>query len=80
MYFLVTLPYKVACDNVSFRIYKIDRYGNETYFDKFNIDTNKNWTWFWSKYTFYKSGDYRVYCSDCYGYDLVDEEIKIQFK
>jgi len=80
LYFLVTLPYEVACDYVYFTIYKIDRYGNEKFYDDFKVDTNKKWAWFWSKYTFYKSGDYRVYCSDCSGYELVYEEIKIQFK
>jgi hypothetical protein len=78
LYFLVTLSYEVACDNVFFTIYKIDRYGNDKLFDKFKINTNKNRTWFWSKYTFNKTGYYRVYFSDCFGYDLANEGIKYQ--
>lgn len=80
LYFLVILPDEVDCESVTFTIYKIDKYGNENFFDEFDLNTNEDWNIFWAKYTFYKTGHYKVYVSDCFGYELVDEEIKIQFK
>ena len=35
-----------------------------TYDNTIYQDTEKDWTWFWQKITFYKSGDYDIYAYD----------------
>ncbi|MCI0449183.1 MAG: hypothetical protein L0Y79_05260 [Chlorobi bacterium] len=75
LYVLVRLPYEVACRSVRFELYKDGNYDNTIY-----LDTEKNWTWFWKKITFYKSGRFTVYAYDCFDYMLVSGSVRIQFR
>jgi len=60
LYVLVQLPYEVGCRTVSLEIYR-----NGSYDNTISIDSEKNWTWFWKKITFYKSGEFTVDVYDC---------------
>jgi hypothetical protein len=75
LYVLVRLPYEVACRSVRFEIYNGGNYDNTIY-----LDTEKNWTWFWKKITFYNSGRYTFYAYDCFDYMLVSGSVRIQYR
>jgi hypothetical protein len=75
LYVLVRLPYEVACRSVRFEIYKGGDYDNTIY-----LDTEKNWTWFWKKITFYQQGRYTIYAYDCFDYMVVSGSVTIQFR
>ena len=75
LYTLVRLPYEVACRSVRLEIYRNGEYDNTLY-----LDTEKDWTWFWKKITFYKSGNYSIYCYDCFDYMLTSGSVKIQYR
>lgn len=75
LYILVRLPYEVACRSVRFEIYRNGRYDNTIY-----MDTEKSWTWFWKQVTFYDSGNYEVYCYDCFDYLLTSGKVRINFR
>ncbi len=75
LYVLVRLPYEVDCRSVSMEIYRNGSYDNTIY-----VDTEKNWTWFWKKITFYKSGSYSVYVDDCNDDELTSGDVKIKFR
>jgi hypothetical protein len=79
-YFLVRLPYAIDCRSVRYEIYKVDRYGNESYDNTIYQDTERDWTWFWKKVTFYDSGKYNVYVYDCYDYLLTSGSVRTQFR
>lgn len=80
LYFLTRLPYDLNCRSVRYEIYKIDSRGYETYFDTQYQDTEKDWQWFWKKYTFYSTGRYNVYVYDCYDYLLTSGSVKINWQ
>jgi hypothetical protein len=75
LYVLVRLPYEVACRSVRFEIYKGGDYDNTIY-----LDTEKNWTWFWKKITFYQQGRYTIYAYDCFDYMVLSGSVTIQFR
>lgn len=72
LYVLVQLGYDVDCHSVSFEIYRNGKYDNTI-----NIDTEKEWTWFWKQITFYKTGEYTIDVYDCYDDLLVSGTIEI---
>jgi hypothetical protein len=74
LYTLVRLPYEAACREMKLVIYRNGDYDNTIY-----IDTEKDWTWFWKKVTFYKSGSYTIYAYDCFDYMLTSGSVKIQY-
>ncbi|MEJ5262701.1 MAG: hypothetical protein WHT45_08465 [Ignavibacterium sp.] len=74
LYVLIQLPYAVNCRKVDLVIYR-----NGAYDNTIRIDTQKNWTWFWEKVTFYDDGDYDVYVYDCNNYLLTDGSLEIEF-
>lgn len=80
-YFLVRLPYEINCTYIDYDIYDIDDYGYETFNTTVSQDgISRNWTWFWKKVTFYKSGYYHIYVRDCTNYNLTDGYVNIYFK
>lgn len=80
-YFLVRLPYEVGCSSVSYEIYEVDYYGNETYNTIiYQDDMKTNWTWFWKKVTFYTPGKYHIYVRDCFDYVMTSDYVTIQYK
>lgn len=60
LYVLVQLPYEVGCRKVNLEIYR-----NGSYDNTLTIDSERDWTWFWKKITFYKSGEFTVDVYDC---------------
>jgi len=60
LYVLVQLPYEINCRSVSLEIYRNDDYDNTI-----TVDTKNNWTWFWKKINFYKSGEFTIDVYDC---------------
>ena len=80
-YFLVRLPYNLNCYSVDYELYKVDTYNNtETYNTTISQDDmGKDWTWFWKKVTFYKTGYYHVYVKDCNGYTLTDGYVTVNW-
>lgn len=60
LYVLVQIPYEINCRSVSLEIYRNDEYDNTI-----TVETKKNWTWFWKKITFYKSGEFIIDVYDC---------------
>jgi hypothetical protein len=60
LYVLVQLPYEINCHSVSLEIYRNDDYDNTI-----TVDTKNNWTWFWKKINFYKSGEFTIDVYDC---------------
>ena len=79
-YFLVRLPYSINCREVRYEIYKVGRYGSETYDNTIYQDTERDWTWFWKKVTFYDAGKYNIYVYDCYDYLLTSGSVRTQFR
>ena len=75
LYALVRLPYSLECSSVRMEIYRNGDYDNTIY-----VDTEKSWTWFWKKITFYKQGSYTFYVYDCFDYKLASGTVKIQIK
>jgi hypothetical protein len=75
LYTLVRLPYAIECRSVRIEIYRNGNYDNTVY-----IDTEKSWTWFWKKITFYKAGNYSFDVYDCFDYRLTSGSVKIQIK
>lgn len=75
VYCLIRLPYEVACYSVRLEIYRNGAYNTTIY-----VDTEKNWVWFSKKIEFYKSGNYTIYCYDCFDYMLASGSVKIQWK
>ena len=76
LYVLVRLPYSVDCSSVSFEVYR-----NGDYDNTIALDTDADWTWFWKKITFYKSGNFniKVY-DDCYDDLLVNGRVSIDYQ
>lgn len=80
-YFLVKLPYTVECNEVYYDIYDVYSDYTEGYNTTITHDNlTKNWTWFWKKVTFYKSGYYHIYVKDCYGATLASSYLTINYK
>ena len=79
LYILTRLGY--ACDTyeIIIDIFKVDRRGNEDFYDTYYIDSSPDWTWFWKKATFYDRGTYRVYIYDEYSQQLASGEIDIDY-
>jgi len=75
LYTLVRLPYSIECRSVRIEIYRNGNYDNTIY-----IDTEKSWTWFWKKITFYKAGTYTMYVYVYFAYKLTSGSVKIQIK
>jgi len=80
LYFLVRLPYAISCRSVRYEIYKVDRYGYESYSNTIYQDTERDWTWFWKEVTFYDDSKYNVYVYDCYDYLLTSGSLRIQYR
>lgn len=80
LYFLTRIPYDLNCRSVRYEIYKVDSYGYENYYDTKYLDTERDWRWFWLKYTFYDSGKFNVYVYDCYDYLLTSGTVRIKYK
>lgn len=80
LYFLCRLPWEVKSSSVSYAIYKVDNNGYETFFETVYQDTQRNWTWFWKKYTFYESGNYNVYIYDGSNTLLTSGSVNIRLK
>jgi hypothetical protein len=80
LYFLTRLPYDLNCRSVRYEIYKVDSYGYENYYDTKYQDTQRDWRWFWLKYTFYDSGKFNVYVYDCGDYLLTSGSVRIQYR
>ncbi|HRE41099.1 MAG TPA: hypothetical protein PLG90_07180 [Ignavibacteria bacterium] len=80
LYFLCRLPWELESRSVSYAIYKVDNNGYETFFETVYQDTERNWTWFWKKYTFYESGNYNVYVYDGSNNLLTSGSVNIRFK
>lgn len=79
-YFLVRLPYAINCRSVRYEIYKVDRYGSESYDNTIYQDTERDWTWFYKQITFYDAGKYNVYVYDCYDYLLTSGSVRTQYR
>jgi hypothetical protein len=75
LYVLVRLPYAIDCTSIDFEIYRNGEYDNTI-----SLDTEKDWTWFWKKINFYKSGRYTFYVDDCYEYELTSGKVTIEFE
>ena len=75
LYALTRLPYEAECRSMRYVIYRNGEYDNTIY-----IDTERDWTWFWKKITFYKSGDYTFYLYDCYDLVLATKSLKINYR
>jgi hypothetical protein len=80
LYFLTRLPYDLNCRSVRYEIYRVDSYGYENYYDTKYQDTQRDWRWFWLKYTFYDTGKFNVYVYDCTDYLLTSSTVRIQYK
>ena len=80
LYFLVRLPYAINCRSVRYEVYKVDRYGSENYDNTIYQDTERDWTWFWKKVTFYDDAKYNIYVYDCYDYLLTSGSVRIQYR
>lgn len=72
LYVLARLPYQAECSSMKLVIYRNGDYDNTIY-----IDTEYDWTWFWKKVTFYKSGNYDIYLYDCYDLSLASKSLRI---
>jgi len=75
VYCLVRLPYEAACYSVRLEIYLNGAYDNTIY-----IDTEKSWTWFYKKISFYKSGRFTIYAYDCFDYMLTSGSVRINWR
>lgn len=75
LYVLARLPFKAECNSMKLVIYRNGDYDNTIY-----IDTEYDWTWFWKKVTFYKSGNYDIYLYDCFGESLASKSLRINYK
>jgi hypothetical protein len=75
LYILTRLPYNLDCKSVKYIIYRNGEYDNTIY-----QDTEYDWTWFWKKITFYKTGRYTVYLYDCYDELITSGNVRINFK
>ncbi len=73
LYVLIQLPFEVGCKRVDLEIFRNDNYDTDI-----SIDTERNWTWFWKKITFYKSGTYFIDAYDCDNKLLVSGEVEIE--
>ena len=72
LYVLVQLSYEINCRSVSLEIYRNDDYDNTI-----NVDTENNWTYFWKKINFYKSGEFTIEVYDCNDDLLVSGSVDI---
>lgn len=79
LYFLNRLPYDLNCRSVRYEIYKVSG-GTEKYYDTQTQDTQRDWRWFYLKYTFYDQGKYNVYVYDCYDYLLSSGSLRINYR
>lgn len=73
LYVLIRLPNKVNCRTVKLTIYNEDEELENT----LTIDTEKSWTWFWKKVSFYEEGEFIVDVWDCNTEYLVTGTIEI---
>lgn len=80
LYFLTRIPYDLNCKSVRYEIYRRDSYGTQKYYDTQYQNTERDWRWFYLKYTFYDSGNFDVYVYDCYDYLVTSGSVKIQFR
>ncbi|MBN2571971.1 MAG: hypothetical protein JXA68_07575 [Ignavibacteriales bacterium] len=79
LYFLARIPYAIGCYEISYDIYKVDKYGNETYETTIYQDVQPSWTWFWKKVTFYEKGTYYIYLYDEDSYLLASGTLYIKY-
>jgi hypothetical protein len=74
LYVLVQLPDNIGCRSVSFEVYRNDKYDNTI-----DMDTEKSWSWFWKKITFYDDGEFTIDVVDCYDDVIVTGVVEIEF-
>ena len=73
LYVLIRLPNKVNCRSVKLMIYDEDEQLENT----ISVDTEKSWTWFWKKVSFYEAREFIVDVWDCNSEFLVSGNIEI---
>ena len=79
LYILTRLGYECDTYEIIMDIFKVDRRGNEDFYDTYYIDSSPDWIWFWKKVTFYDRGTYRVYIYDEYSERLASGEVDIDY-
>ncbi len=79
LYALVKLSYAIECDEVTYFIYKINSYGDRSFYTSYYQDVNSSWSWFWKQITFYEPGLYEVEVVDCYDYSIASGRLRIQY-
>ena len=79
LYVLTRLGYVCDTYEIIMDIFKVDRRGNEDFYDTYYIDSSPDWYWFWKKVTFYDRGTYRVYIYDEYSQRLASGEVEIEY-
>ena len=75
LYVLIQMPYEVGCKRVDLEIYRNGNYDNTI-----SIDTQRNWTWFWKKVTFYKAGEFVIDVYDCNDEFLTSGSVEIEIE
>ena len=64
LYVLTKLDRRCDTKEVIIDIFKVGYDGKENFVNTVYLDTERSWTWFWKKVTFYNSGKYNVYVYD----------------
>lgn len=75
LYVLIQMPYEVGCKRVDLEVYRNGNYDNTI-----SIDTQRNWTWFWKKVTFYKAGEFVIDVYDCNDEFLTSGSVEIEIE
>ncbi|MDT3697336.1 MAG: hypothetical protein ROY99_13210 [Ignavibacterium sp.] len=75
LYVLIQLPYEIDCKEIDLEIYR-----NDSYDTTITINTERNWTWFWKKVTFYKSGDFDIDVYDCNDEYIISGSVTIEME
>lgn len=79
-YFLVRLPSAVNCESMEFRIFRKDNYANTTFDTSIFTETERGWTWFWKKVTFYDTGKFHIEVIDCSGHYVTSAVVTIEYR
>ena len=75
LYVLIQMPYEVGCKKVNLDIYR-----NGSYDNTISIDTERKWTWFWKKVTFYKAGEFVIDAYDCNDEFITTGSVEIEME
>ncbi|RKY93197.1 MAG: hypothetical protein DRQ01_05325 [Ignavibacteriae bacterium] len=79
LFILTRLAYECNTYEIIMDIFKVDRKGNEDFYDTYYIKSSPDWSWFSKKVTFYDRGTYIVYIYDEYRQQLASGEVYIDF-